>query len=79
MLFGIETKMSEQIDVLSLYSFVLKLPEDGNTGVEKCGILILIMNFYLGNAFFVMCYLPWFHFQYSNLRGMIFQKWFLRP
>jgi hypothetical protein len=42
LVFVIYTNMSEQDDVLSLYSFLLKLPEDGTTGVETYSGLIVL-------------------------------------
>jgi hypothetical protein len=53
LVFGIYTKMWEQIEVLGLYSFVLKLPEDGTTAVETRRNLILVMNCILGSEFLV--------------------------
>jgi hypothetical protein len=39
---GIYTKMSEKINVWSLYSLVLNFSEDGTTAVETCSGLIVL-------------------------------------
>jgi len=64
--------MWEQIDVLSLYSFVLNIPEDGTIGVETCNGLIRVMNCVVVS--WLMCYLPWFHFQCSDSENVDFSK-----
>jgi len=75
LVYGIYTKMSEQIDVWSLYSFVLNFPEDGTNGVETCSGLIRVMSCIVGSEFlWLICYLPWFHFQCSNSENDDFSK-----